>query len=94
MIELRSGAIVLEHERFFYGLSHHDEDAFDRPRTSKLPARREPVGMRRRTATASVVRGAGKGAVTLNGLKILAYLSLSDGERSEDEGRVGADLHP
>lgn len=86
VIELRSGAIVLEHERFFYSLSHHDEDAFDRPRTRTAKTPRpewDEEAYRDRLRRESAAR-----AATLNGLKILAYLSLSDGERSEDEIRA------
>lgn len=81
VVELRSGKVVPEHEAFFFGLSYYNEDAFDRrPRRA---ATDEEDDYRLRLRRESAARHA-----TLPGLRILAYLGLSDGERSADERRV------
>lgn len=87
--ELRSGAPIADPEEFFDNLAIYDEDAFER-RRKKEPAPRIDFTAKYEARALQKAREIEAREHTLPGLKILAYLSLLDGARSEMEARLEA----
>ncbi|WP_371346249.1 WYL domain-containing protein [Ancylobacter sp. IITR112] len=85
--ELRSGHLVSDHIAFFDKLAIYNEDAFDR-RPAKAAKPKVDYSARHEARVAHRARAEEARDATLPGLKILAYLSLLDGGRSEAEARI------